>query len=280
MNDHQSDQRRKAAAFFELHRRELPLVLPSVWDAGTARLITNMGFAALGISSAGVSFAKGRRDGAGLLELEELFQNAREVVDATPLPVIGDLENGYSDDAEGVAAVIRLAMRAGLAGCTIEDTTGRATEPIYGIEAAAGRIAAASQAAHEKDSRFVVIARCDNFLHGVHDIEDTIRRLRRYQEAGADIAYVCALPSIEAVRRVCEAVSIPVAVLLGRGGAYSAQEVAQAGARQIALGAALARVAYGEMLRAGRDLAAGNYDFLNRTVAFEELNDQMAEVHH
>lgn len=266
----------KAHAFLELHRGPRPVIVPCAWDAGSARLLAGLGFAALGISSAGIAFGKGRMDGRGLLSRDEILGNAGEVVQATRLPVTGDLENGFGDAPAEVAATVRLAAQAGLAGGTIEDASGNPSCPVYPIDMAAERIAAGVQAAREGGGRFVLIARADNFLHGIADLDDTLARVQAYERAGADMAYVGALPSIDAVRRVCACVSIPVAVLVGRGGGYGVAELTQAGAGQITTGAWLPRLAYGEMLRGARELAgASDFGFLARAMPFEELNGLM-----
>lgn len=183
----------------------------------------------------------------------ETLANAKSIVDATELPVSADLEDGFGPSPQDCAQTIRLAADAGLAGGSIEDATGDANDPIYDFELSIERVAAAVAAA--RACGFVLTARCENFLHGRHDIDDTIRRLRAYADAGADVVYAPALPSIQAIRQVCSVVSKPVNVLMGlTGPVYTVADLAAAGAKRITVGGSLARAALGAFERAAREI--------------------------
>src|SRR5467141_4761148 len=211
----------KYEAFRALHERPGAFVIPNPWNAGTARVLTALGFEALATTSAGYAFAVGRRDSAAGLTRDEILENAKSVAEATHLPVSADLEDGFGRPPEMCAETIRLAADAGLAGGSIEDATGDPKDPIYEFQLAVERVAAAAKAAH--DCQFLLTARAETFLHGRPHLADTIRRLRAFAEAGADVLYAPGLPSLEAIRHVCAALAPkPVNVLMGRGSdAYS-----------------------------------------------------------
>ncbi len=259
----------RAAAFQALHERPGAFVLPNPWDAGTARILAAQGHLALATTSAGLAFALGRRDGA--CSRAETLANARLIVDATDLPVAADLENGFGDAPEDAAETIRLAAGAGLVGGSIEDASGDAARPIYAVAHAVERIAAAVEAARALPFRFMLAARAENFLHGRPDLDDTIRRLQAFEQAGADVLYAPGLPDLAAVRAVCGAVARPVNVLATAGKGWTVQSLALAGARRISLGGALSRAALGAVARAGREaLDGGTFGFLDEAMTSAE----------
>jgi len=259
----------RAAAFQALHERPGAFVLPNPWDAGTARILAAQGHLALATTSAGLAFALGRRDGA--CSRAETLANARLIVDATDLPVAADLENGFGDAPEDAAETIRLAAGAGLVGGSIEDASGDAARPIYAMAHAVERIAAAVQAARTLPFRFMLAARAENFLHGRPDLDDTIRRLQAFEQAGADVLYAPGLPDLAAVRAVCGAVARPVNVLATAGKGWTVQSLALAGARRISVGGGLSRAALGAVARAGREtLDAGTFGFLDEAMTSAE----------
>jgi len=262
-------QARRAAAFQALHERPGAFVLPNPWDAGTARILAAQGHAALATTSAGLAFALGRRDGA--CSRTETLANARLIVDATDLPVAADLENGFGDAPEDAAETIRLAAGTGLVGGSIEDASGDAARPIYAMAHAVERIAAAVEAARALPFRFMLAARAENFLHGRPDLDDTIRRLQAFEQAGADVLYAPGLPDLAAVRAVCSAVTRPVNVLAAAGKGWTVQSLALAGARRISVGGGLSRAALGAVARAGREtLDAGTFGFLDEAMTSAE----------
>lgn len=255
MADTRADQAAKGSAFRNLHARGGAFVIPNPWDAGSARILTALGFEALATTSAGLAFALGRRDGEKLVSRAEALANARQIAEATDLPVSGDLENGFGDAPEDAAETIRQAAQAGLVGASIEDATGDASRPIYDFGHAVERIAAAVAAARALPFAFTLTARAENFLHGRADLDDTIRRLQAFEQAGADVLYAPGLPGLDAVRTVCAAVSRPVNVLANPNiPSLSVSALAEAGAKRISVGGLLNRVALGALLRAGREL--------------------------
>jgi 2-methylisocitrate lyase-like PEP mutase family enzyme len=243
----------KHAAFQRLHAAPGAFVIPNPWNGGTARILTALGFQALATTSAVHAFSVGLRDSAGALSREEVLANAREVVEATHLPVSADLEDGFGAAPEDCAETIRLAAAAGLVGGSIEDATGRTEAPIYKFGLAVERIAAAAEAA--RGLPFVLTARADGFLHGRRDLGEVIRRLQTFEKAGAEVLYAPGLPDLDAIRTVCSTVSRPVNVVMGFSGpAYSVAELAEAGVKRISVGGSLARAALGAVVRAAREV--------------------------
>jgi len=252
----------KSAQFLALHSGPALLLLPNPWDQGSARLLTWLGFQALATTSSGFAATRGRLDGA--MQRDEVMGHAAAVVAATDLPVSADLENGFGDDPAQVADTVRLAVEAGLAGCSIEDFTGRPEDPIYDAGLAAERMAAASHAAHSGPVQLVLTGRCENHLHGRRDLDATISRLRAYQEAGADVLYAPGLGELDEIRRVVDAVDRPVNVL-ARPGGPTISELAGAGVARVSLGGALCFAALGSVVEAANELLEqGTYGFFER----------------
>ena len=249
----------KAERFRALHGSGC-FVIPNAWDAGSARILAGFGFAAIATTSAGLAFSLGRADGNATLSRDEALGNAGSIVRATDLPVSADLEDGYGPAPEDCAATVRQAAAAGLCGCTIEDTTANPADPIHGFDAAVARVRAAVAAARQAPHPFVLTARAENFLHGRPDLDDTVRRLVAFAEAGADCLYAPALPTLDAIRSVVAAVAPrPVNVLSGPAdGLLPTAALAGAGVRRISLGGALARAAYARRIEAGTALQAGD----------------------
>lgn len=270
-------QAEKAERFRALHARAGAFVIPNPWDAGTARLLAGLGFEALTTTSAGLAFALGRRDGAGSVTREEALANAKAMVDATDVPVAGDLENGYGDTPEVAAETIRLAGAVGLVGGSIEDATGDPARPIYDLQHAVERVAAAAEAARAFPFPFVLVGRAENFLHGRPDLDDTLRRLQAFEAAGAGALFAPGLTRAEDIRTVCESVGKPVNVVMGlRGAPFSVAELAALGVRRISVGSALARAALGAFLRGAREMKErGTFSFSQDGIPFAEVNDLM-----
>src|ERR1700737_1229322 len=211
--------------FLALHHGERPLLLANAWDVGSAKLLAWLGFQALATTSGGFAASLGRLDYC--VSREEALAHAAALVEATAVPVSADLENGFADDPAGVAETVRLAVEVGLAGCSVEDWSG-ADQRLYPAEAAAERVGAAAEAAHTGPERLVLTARAENYLRGNPDLNDTIARLRSFQEAGADVLYAPALDSPEDLRRLLSSVELPVNVL-ARPGAPSVSELSALG---------------------------------------------------
>ncbi|MFD9791649.1 isocitrate lyase/phosphoenolpyruvate mutase family protein [Streptomyces sp. NPDC059070] len=266
-----SVQAAKAQVFGQLHETGV-FVLANAWDAGSARLLTGVGFPALGTTSGGLAFARARRDGDNLLSREEVLANAAEIADATRLPVSVDLESGYGETPGDVAETIRLAARAGAVGGSVEDATGLKDRPIRGLEEAVDRVAAAVEAARALPFPFVLTARAENFLYGRPDLADTIARLRAFEAAGADVLYAPGLPDAEAIRAVCSSVGKPVNVLAGPA-VGSVKRLAELGVRRVSLGSALTRAALGKVLEAAAETATeGTFGFLASTPSYDRIN--------
>lgn len=243
----------KYQAFRALHERAGAFVIPNPWNAGTARILTALGFEALATTSAGYAFAVGRRDSGTDLTRDGILENAKDIVEATDLPVSADLQDGFGRSPEMCAETIRLASEIGLAGGSIEDATGDPNDPIYEFQLAVDRVQAAVKAAH--DCHFLLTARSENFLHGRPDLADTIRRLQSFAEAGADVLYAPGLPSLAAIQEVCASVGKPVNVVMGlKGATFSVEELAAAGVKRISVGGTLARAALGAFVRGAREI--------------------------
>lgn len=271
MTDTTADQRRKAEEFRALHAADRPFVVANPWDAGTARVLAGLGFPALATTGAGLAHSLGRPDGH--VTREEILRNAAAIVDATALPVSADLESGFGETPDEVAETIRLAARAGLVGGSVEDSTGRADDPVRPLEEAAERVAAAVAAARELDFPFTVTARAENFFQGRPDLPDTIRRLRAYEEAGADVLYAPALPDADAVRAVCRSVGRPVNVLMGGALRLSVAELGELGVRRVSVGSAMSRAAYGALVRAAEEIRdRGTFTFGADALPYADLN--------
>jgi 2-methylisocitrate lyase-like PEP mutase family enzyme len=210
-------QLEKGERFRALHARPGAFIIPNPWDVGSARILTQLGFEALATTSAGFAFSLGMPDAT--VDRDTVMKHAYALAAATDVPVSGDLENGYGDAPEVVAETVRLAAVAGLVGCSIEDATGRPDDPIYDIGPATERIRAAVAAARSQPFPFTLTARAENYLHGRPDLEDTIKRLCAYQDAGADVLYAPGLATREEIAEVIRSVNRPVNVLMGLQGA-------------------------------------------------------------
>ena len=268
-------QEEKAAAFHALHHGPGAFVIPNPWDVASARILAGLGFQALATSSAASAAATGRRD-RGLTRGEALA-HARLIVGATDLPVSADLENGFGDTPESVAETIRLAAGVGLVGCTIEDSTGISEHPLYDFHVAVERIAAAAQVVRGLPFPFVLTARAHNFIYANPSLADTIKRLRAFEDAGADVLFAPGLPDLATVTTVCKAVSKPFNFMVGiKGKSFSVADLAAAGVRRISLATSLYRAAMTGFLDAVREVAVlGEFGFLDRCVATAELNELM-----
>ena len=253
-------------------------MIPNPWNAGTARILTALGFEALATTSAGYAFSIGRPDSTVELTRDGILENAKSIVEATHLPVSADLQDGFGRSPETCAATIRLASGTGLAGGSIEDATGDPQDPIYEFQLAVERISAAAEAAH--DCQFMLTARAENFLHGRPDLDDTIRRVQSFAEAGADVLYAPGLPSLEAIREVVASVDKPVNVVMGlQGATFSVEELAAVGVKRISVGGAFARAALGAFVRAAREVKdRGTFTFAVDAMPHAEASGYMAHV--
>ncbi|MDI6838411.1 MAG: isocitrate lyase/phosphoenolpyruvate mutase family protein [Rhizobiaceae bacterium] len=234
---------------------ERTFVIPNPWDAGSARLLASLGFEALATTSAGYAFSRGKLDSFASLERREILDNAAEIVGATNLPVSADLEDGFGAEPETCAETIVLACEIGLVGGSIEDATGDPTTPIYDFSHAIERVRAAAEAA--RNLPFLLTARAENFLWGRPDLDDTIRRLQAFADAGADVLYAPGLPDLDTIRTVCAAVDKPINVVMGlKGPSFSIKELSEAGVRRVSVGGSFARAALGALMRAAEEVKA------------------------
>jgi 2-methylisocitrate lyase-like PEP mutase family enzyme len=264
-------QSEKGVLFRELHQGQRAFIIPNPWDIGSARILESLGFEALATTSAGYAFSIGLRDNA--VGRDRMLAHVAAIASSSDLPVSGDLENGFGDDPATVAETIRLAASAGLVGGSIEDATHGPDEPFYSIDHAAERIRAASEAARALPFPFTLTARAENFVEGRPDLADTIARLQKYQEAGADVLYAPGLPSMEAITTVVRSVDRPVNVLMGLGGVrLTLEELSRIGVRRVSVGAALARTALGAFLRAAREMReSGTFTFAADAISSGEI---------
>jgi 2-methylisocitrate lyase-like PEP mutase family enzyme len=222
----------------------------------------------LATTSAGFAFSRGLPDGG--VPFETMIHHCKEIVGATDLPVSADLEKGKGDSAESAAETIFAADAAGLAGCSIEDFSGDPANPIYEFDHAVSRVKAAAEAARSLKRDFVFTARAENFLHGRNDLDDTIRRLRAFQQAGADVLYAPGLADIATVRQVTSAVAKPVNVLAVP--AFTVRDLHNAGAIRISLGSKLTTYAFGMLQGAAREmLDEGTFNFSRSGMSFGAL---------
>lgn len=233
-------QKEKADAFHALHVDPKAFVFPNPWDIVSARMLASLGFPALATSSGAMAAMFGRLDGR--ITRDEALAHCRLIVGAVDLPVAADLERGYADAPADVAETIRVAALTGIVGGSIEDATGSPDKPLYDLDLAVERIAAAASAARSLPFRFTLTARAENFLRGNPNLDDTIKRLQAYERAGADVVFAPGLPDIEAIRAVCQAVTKPVNFMAGiKGRSFPVAALEAAGVKRISVATSLYR---------------------------------------
>jgi 2-methylisocitrate lyase-like PEP mutase family enzyme len=271
-------QAEKGRRFQALHQGPGTFVIPNPWDAGSARLLALLGYEALATTSAGYAFTLGVCDNE--VGRDAMLAHVAELVAATDLPVSADLENGFADEPTAVAETIRLAAEAGLVGGSIEDATGRPGDPIYPLGLAVERVRAAAEAAASLPFPFMLTARAENFLVGRKDLDDTIRRLQAFQEAGAHVLYAPGLTTREQIKAVVEAVDRPVNVIMGLAGLrLTVAELAGIGVRRISVGSSFARAALGAFLRAAREVKEqGTFSYADEATGYQEISDLLREA--
>src|SRR5688572_9084800 len=265
----------KAERFRALHKSTF--VIANAWDGGSARILAGLGFQALATSSGACAGTLGRRD--GMVTRDEALAHARAVVEATDLPVSADLEKCFADDAAAAAETIRLAAGVGLVGCSIEDATGDKAKPLYEFGHALERVAAAAKAARSLPFPFTLTARSENFLRGKPDLEDTIKRLQAYEQAGADVLMAPGLPDLESVRKVCAALSKPFNFMAGiKGKSFSVPELQAAGVRRVSLATSLWRMAMSGAIEAAREVKEkGSFGYMERSLNTPDIAKFMRE---
>jgi 2-methylisocitrate lyase-like PEP mutase family enzyme len=260
----------KRAAFRALHESGC-FMLPNPWDIGSARYLETLGFKALATTSSGFAWSMGHADNS--VTRDAVLAHLRTIVDATDLPVNADFESGFGANPDEVAESVRLAVETGVAGLSIEDSTGDASAPLMSVDVAVERIKAARRAIDANGGDTLLIGRAENFFAGAPDIDDAIARLKAYADAGADCLYAPGIKTREQIEAVVKAVGPkPVNLLIGGVSEFTLSDVAAMGVRRISVGGGLARAAWGGFMRAAQGLADGRFDGFKDAAAGNELN--------
>ena len=263
-------------AFKLLHERPSVFLMPNPWDVGRAKLLANLGFEALATASAALAATMGVPDAEREVGRFEAISHATTIARATRLPDNADLERGFGDPPEKVADTVKAAIAAGLAGCSIEDNTGKKDVPLYDIGLATDRIRAARAAIDEAGVEFMLTGRAECFLTGHEEpLKESIRRLQAYEKAGAHVAYAPGLTKAEQITAIVESVGIPVNVLGGTGPEpLSVAELADLGVKRVSLGPRLFQAAMGGFLAAARELREkGSFAFTKQGAALGPIYD-------
>jgi len=242
----------RRAAFRKLHESGC-FIIPNPWDVGSALYLQSLGFKALATTSSGLAWAQGRPDNG--LPRERVLAHLREMVDTTDVPLNADFENGFAADAAAVGESVRLAVATGVAGLSIEDSTGRAATPLFELDDAVARLRAARQAIDAGGTGTLLVGRAECFVVGRPDLAETIARLRAYANAGADCLYAPGLRTVDQIRAVVDAVHPrPLNVLMGSSGGPGLTALSQLGVRRVSVGGALSRAAWGGFMSAAQAL--------------------------
>lgn len=265
-------QKEKCETFRDLHQRAGAFVIPNPWNIGTARLLAASGFEALATTSVGYAFSVGRQDHG--ISRDEMIEHTAELCAAIDLPINADLENGFGNDPDTVAETIRMAAGAGLAGCSIEDSTNDDGNPVYAMDLAVDRVRAAVDVVRNLPFPFMLTARAENYLHGRRDLNDTIQRLQAFQEAGANVLYAPGLTDMGEIETLIKSVDRPVNVLAGMTGTHFDMSVLErVGAKRVSTGGALTRVAFAAVLEAAREMRdKGTFEFVNGPITSREIS--------
>ena len=267
-------QAEKGKLFRELHERPGLFLLPNPWDAGTAKLLQSLGFEALATTSLGMSNALGRVDGDNAVSRAELIENCRVIAAATDLPVNADLENGYADDPKEAATILRDAAEAGIVGGSIEDWSG---EKIYDFNHAVERVAAGVEMARSLPVPFTFVARAENLIRGVKDLDDTIRRLQAFEKAGADVLYAPGLLDLATMRKVVAEVKKPLNIVMtGADPSLTAEQIAATGVKRISIGGSLSRLALAAFMKGAADMKGGSVKWMSEAMPTSELKKVFA----
>lgn len=267
----------KRRVFRHLHESGC-FVIPNPWDVGTTRYLQHLGFKALATTSSGAAFSMGLPDADWALTRDPMLAHIRTIVNASDVPVNADFESGYADDPAELAQNVRRCVETGVAGLSIEDSTGDASRPLYPFDLAVARIRAARAAIDQAGGDMLLVGRTEGFIAGVPDLNETLRRLKAYAAAGADCLYAPGIHTREQIRAVVDAVAPkPVNLLIGGAIGLTVKDAADLGIRRISVGGALARVAWGGFMRAARDLAAGKFDGFSDAASGADLNRLFAD---
>jgi 2-methylisocitrate lyase-like PEP mutase family enzyme len=269
-----TDFTERRAAFHKLHESGC-FVIPNPWDIGTARYLRNLGFPALATTSSGLAFSRGLPDADWAVPRDLVLSHIAEIVAAVDLPVNADFESGYAHDPEGVGANVRLCVETGVAGLSIEDSTGDRAKPLYDLPLAVERMKAARAAIDASGSGVLLTGRAECFLVGhAEPLKEAMRRLQAYSEAGADVLYAPGVRERAAIQAIVSAVSPkPVNVLMSANTGLKVPDLAAMGVRRISVGSSLARAAWGGFIRAAKAVAEeGSFAEFDNCAPFRELN--------
>jgi len=262
----------KRRTFRQLHESGC-FVIPNPWDTGTTRYLQHLGFKALATTSSGAAFSMGLPAEDWALTRDPMLAHIRTIVEATDLPVNADFESGYADDPAQVGENVRLCVETGVAGLSIEDSTGDASRPLYDFDLAVARIRAARAAIDRAGDDVLLVGRSEGFIAGAPDLDETIRRLKAYSAAGADCLYAPGIRTREQINAVVDAVAPkPFNLLIGAPIGLTVKDAAALGVRRISVGGALSRAAWGGFMRAAQGLVAGTFDALADAASGGDLN--------
>jgi 2-methylisocitrate lyase-like PEP mutase family enzyme len=266
----------KRQTFFQMHQSGC-FVIPNPWDVGSARYLESLNFKALATTSSGFAWSQGCRDGG--VSLETMLAHVRQMVAATDVPVNADFLNGFAHEPRGVADNVRAAVQTGVAGLSIEDSTGDAAKPLYDLDAAAARMRAARNAIDEAGGDVLLVGRAECFLVGRPDLEETLARLKAYAQAGADCLYAPGIRTRDHIRALVAAVAPkPVNLLVGSPSEFSVEQIAALGVRRISVGGALARSAWGAFVGAARRIAEqGSFDAFQGAPSHDQIDSFFRE---
>lgn len=267
------NQQQKATRFRALHDNPNAFVIPNPWDEGSARILASMKFEALATTSTGLAHSLGLRDGS--VSRDQVLTHCQSIVASTDLPVSADLENGYGNKPEDVAETIERAVETGIVGCSIEDYTNQPGDPILDFNLAVERIHAAVEVKENFPHDFVLTARCENYVWGRKDLDDTIKRLQAFESVGADVLYAPGLHDLDTIRTICGALSKPVNVVIEMPNTkLKLKDLEDAGVKRISIGSVLFLTAYGAFVRAAAEMKElGTFKFASDAIGFSELED-------
>jgi 2-methylisocitrate lyase-like PEP mutase family enzyme len=262
----------KRRTFHRLHETGC-FAIPNPWDVGSARYLQGLGFKALATTSSGFAWSHGHRDGG--MSRDRVLDHLTEMVEATDLPINADFENGFAPDAASLAESVRLAVETGVAGLSIEDSTGDPARPLFELETAVERIRAARKAIDKAGGDALLVGRAEGFLHGRPDIGAVVERLKAYANAGADCLYAPGIRTPEHIGAVVAGVAPkPVNLLMGWPGDLTMHQIAALGVRRVSVGGALARSAWGGFIRSAKLLMEdGKFDGFVNAASGKELDE-------
>ncbi|MEM7360142.1 MAG: isocitrate lyase/phosphoenolpyruvate mutase family protein [Pseudomonadota bacterium] len=269
-----TSQQAKCERFAELHQRDSAFVIPNPWDVGSARVLQGLGFEALATTSSALAYTLGRVDGQ--VTLEEKLAHCEALAAGTDIPISADFENGFSDDAEGVAANVLAIAATGVAGCSIEDYN-PSTDSIYDFNHSVERVQAACEAIQSLNMPFQLTARAENLIRGVDDQDDTIKRLKAFESVGANVLYAPAVKSLAQLKEVTAKLNTPFNALAPYIKDASVEEFFEAGAQRISVGGALNWAAVNPLVLSGKEmLEAGTFSWVDQMASAKYVNDLLS----